>query len=156
MYSVIAVADAILRIAKEKGIKLTPLQLMKLTYIAHGWHLAIQGSDLFRERIEAWKYGPVIPDLYQATKRFGRSPIPFDLILDNEPEMDAQTAAFLTDVVEKYGKLSGFALSSLTHKSGTPWDMVFSEKEFGIEIPDDLIAQHYKELLSGQRGTAAA
>jgi uncharacterized phage-associated protein len=62
------VADAILKIAKEQGKPLTPLKLMKLVYIAHGWHMAIENQDLFNNRIEAWKYGPVIPDLYQVTR----------------------------------------------------------------------------------------
>jgi uncharacterized phage-associated protein len=62
------VADEILKIAKRKGLHITPMQLLKLVYIAHGWSLAILGRDLFPDRIEAWKYGPVIPDLYRATR----------------------------------------------------------------------------------------
>src|SRR5690606_31455479 len=77
---VMTVADDILRVAKAQGRALTPLQLMKLTYIAHGYALGSGVGDLFNSRIEAWKYGPVIPDLYHATKSYGRDPIPFDRI----------------------------------------------------------------------------
>jgi uncharacterized phage-associated protein len=155
MYSVIAVADAILRLAKKNKLKITPLQLMKLVYIAHGWHLAIRDSGLFNERIEAWKYGPVIPDLYYATRKYGRSAIPFELILDEDPELPGEIRRFLEDVVNKYGNLSGIALSSLTHQTGTPWDKVYIDGELGIEIPEYLIAEHYKEMLR-ERGSAAA
>lgn len=79
MYDVLTVADAILKIAKSKGVSLTPMQLMKLVYIAHGWSLGLRGIDLFRNRIEAWQYGPVMPDLYHATKQFGRNPIPLHM-----------------------------------------------------------------------------
>ncbi len=62
-YNAITVADELLRLAKRSGISLSPMKLMKLVYIAQGWHLAIKDAVLFGNRIEAWKYGPVIPDL---------------------------------------------------------------------------------------------
>ncbi|MBC6408170.1 MAG: DUF4065 domain-containing protein [Rhodobacteraceae bacterium] len=46
------------------GIWLTTI--LKLAYIAHGWHLEIRKAPLFHNPIEAWQYGPVIPDLYEA------------------------------------------------------------------------------------------
>lgn len=154
-YSAIIIADAILKIAKEKGVELTPLQLMKLVYIAHGWSLAIRKIDLFPDRIEAWKYGPVIPDLYHATKHYGRSPIPHEMVGDEVSPVDQETMAFLRDVFEKYGRLSGFALSGLTHKSGTPWAQVYEQDAFNIEIPDPLIRAHYASML-GERSRSAA
>jgi uncharacterized phage-associated protein len=155
-YPVAYVADAILKIAKAKNKTLTPLQLMKLVYIAHGWHWAIRGTDLFPERIEAWKYGPVIPDLYHATKQYGRAPIPFERIGDDDIALDGDTIAFLEDVVDKYGHLSGFSLSSLTHKAGTPWDSVYQEGMMGIEIPDGLIRNHYASLLNEYQSASPA
>ncbi|MGL6349555.1 MAG: Panacea domain-containing protein, partial [Aeromonas sp.] len=97
-YPVNQVAEAILRAAKREGRSLTPMQLIKLTYIAHGWSLAVANRDLFTDRIEAWKYGPVIPSLYQATKRFGRSPIPLSMVGDPaELAIDEPDAALVRD-----------------------------------------------------------
>ncbi len=121
MYDVLTVADAILKIAKSKGVSLTPMQLMKLVYIAHGWSLGLRGIDLFRNRIEAWQYGPVMPDLYHATKQFGRNPIPLHMVGEGPPPVSMEDVDFLTDVFDKYGHLSGPQLSYLTHQSGTPW-----------------------------------
>lgn len=150
MYDVIAIADSILKIAKEQGKKLTPMQLMKLVYIAHGWNLGLGRSDLFTDRIEAWRYGPVIPNLYHATKVWGRDPIPLEKVT-GEIEVDGDTEAFLRDVFAKYGHLDGIALSNLTHKIGTPWESVYREGIFGIEIPDDLIRLHYEKLLDDRK-----
>lgn len=155
MYTAITVADEILRIAKAAGRALTPLQLMKLVYISHGWHLAIRGRDLFGNRIEAWKYGPVIPDLYRATKQFGRNPIPLELI-DDASSMDPATRAFLLDVHSKYGHLDGIALSSLTHQSGTPWDQVYEEGVLNREISDDIIRNYYLALLHERRPSTSS
>ncbi|VVT25175.1 type II toxin-antitoxin system antitoxin SocA domain-containing protein [Hoeflea sp. EC-HK425] len=156
MYSVLQVADAILKIAKNDSKRLTPLQLMKLVYIAHGFYLAMRhGSDLFQEEIEAWKYGPVIPELYQATKKFGREPIPLDMIGDEPSGISDADMDFLRDVYTKYGHLSGIALSSLTHKPGTPWQQVY-DGFFGTEIPDKIIREHYEKIVNGQSTSTAS
>lgn len=152
MYDVLTVADAILKIAKAKGQSLTPMQLMKLVYIAHGWSLGLRDVDLFRNRIEAWQYGPVMPDLYHATKQFGRNPIPLDRVGDeNQIPVSFDDACFLRDVFDKYGHLSGIQLSYLTHQSGTPWDEVYEPGVSQIEIPDRLIKGHYRELRTARR-----
>ena len=153
MWTALTIADEILKIAKRKSIKVTPMKLMKLVYIAHGWALAVLQRDLFTDRIEAWKYGPVIPNLYQATKQFGRNEIPLHLIEENAPTSvdDQHVLTFLVDVVEKYGQLNGIQLSKLTHMPGTPWDQTYEPNSMGREIHDDLIRDHYKAKLNEYR-----
>jgi uncharacterized phage-associated protein len=99
MYRAVIIVDEILKISKKQGFALTPMQLLKLVYIAHGWALMILERDLFADRIEAWKYGPVIPVLYHATKHFGRNPIPLELIDDNESAVDNDTLRHRHNVV---------------------------------------------------------
>jgi len=146
---VMTVADDILRASKARGRSLTPLQLMKLTYIAHGYALGMGIGDLFDARIEAWKYGPVIPDLYHATKAYGRDPIPDHLIYEGRA-LEGAAAKVVDTVLDRYGDKSGIALSNLTHRAGTPWSKVYREGEFGIEIPDSLIQQHYRTVVAAQ------
>ncbi len=55
----IQVAHQILWIAYQPCKILTPMHLLRLVYISHGWMLAIYGRSLFHESVEAWKYGPV-------------------------------------------------------------------------------------------------
>lgn len=98
---------------------------MKLVYIAHGFYLAMKSGDLFPQKIEAWKYGPVILELYHATKHFGREPIPFHAIDNDRPAISNEDFELLNQVYDKYGHLDGVALSSLTHKPGTPWSKVY-------------------------------
>lgn len=140
------VADDILKIAKRRGMTLTPIQLMKLVYISYGWYLAMHNAKLFNDRIEAWKYGPVIPNLYQSTKRFGRGEIPTNLVADG-PISNPNMEAFYDSIVENYGKYSGIALSNLTHRQGTPWQRVFQPNIMSTEIPDEYIREHYQQGL---------
>lgn len=148
MNSLLSVANEILRLAKCENRPLTPLQLMKLTYVSYGFYMALfDKKKLFSERIEAWKYGPVMPDLYQATKEWGRSLIPFNRISDDRLISDEQISDLLAEVVSKYSHLNGPALSTLTHQSGTPWDLTFERGVTGKEIPDSIIFSYYYKNL---------
>ena len=144
------VADDILKLAKRRGMVFTPMQLMKLVYIAYGWCLAMHNAKLFDDRIEAWKYGPVIPNLYHATKHFGGNIIPHSLIA-NSPVSNPDLETFLDSIVQNYGQFSGIALSNLTHRQGTPWQQVYRPEVPGIQIPDELIKAHYQEELHASK-----
>lgn len=150
-YSAIKVANEFLRLAREStpARTLTPLQLMKLVYIAHGWSLALRDKPLLSDTVEAWKYGPVVPDLYQRLKQFGSSGISEYLpegIWAFGPALNEDDKALVADVFSKYGKFNGVQLSNLTHLPGTPWAEVYEPNTFGIEIPDASISAHYKQL----------
>ena len=54
---------------------ITPMQLIKLVYIAHGYMLGKHGRPLLDEAVQAWQYGPVVPSVYQAVKSFQSAPV---------------------------------------------------------------------------------
>lgn len=60
MVNVIAVAEHVL---KRLGSSST-MKLQKIVYYSQAYHLVRYGQPLFCERIEAWRNGPVIRDLY--------------------------------------------------------------------------------------------
>ena len=56
---------------EQKPIAL--VHLLKLCYIAYGWHLEMYKKPLFPDHIEAWEYGPVIVNLYHEARKFTNS-----------------------------------------------------------------------------------
>ena len=48
------------RVDEDAGDSLSNLKIQKLAYYAQGYHLALHGTPLFNERIEAWQHGPRI------------------------------------------------------------------------------------------------
>lgn len=101
--------------------QITNMKLNKLLYYAQGCHLARHAQPLFCDTIEAWPYGPVTPAIYHKYKVCGKAPI-------SKADDEYKSSVFtpeeletLTDVMREYGKYTGSALVSLTHKSGTPW-----------------------------------
>ena len=117
----------------NQGDLMTNLRLQKLLYFAQGWYLARYGKPLFQEEIEAWPYGPVVPEVYNAYKQNGRDGIEGTL-----PEADAFTEdefALLLDVARKYDRFATSSLVNMTHKPGSPWSIVGGHGA----IPKDLI-----------------
>lgn len=154
-----AIANYFIRRAAQEGVPLTPMKLIKLVYIAHGWYLALAGKRLIREPIEAWKYGPVIESLYHAFKPYGNTPLPSSaatdaVFTDNEHE---DIRRLLDKVWEGYSKLSAAQLSTITHQPDTPWSQVYDPNQRNIVIPDELIRKHYQEKIDARkRRTEAA
>ena len=125
------------------------MQLLKLSYISHGWMLGLCGQSLFSDHVEAWKYGPVIPSVYHKYKRFGYSHISTK-IKDLRESFDDISHAIMNRVVDVYGKYDGLYLSSLTHQPNSPWDLTFKKFGEGAMIPHDVIEDYYKKLSKGQ------
>src|SRR5437868_3345513 len=74
-YGVKAVANYLYALAESQGKQIDPMQMQKLVYFAHGWCLALKDAPLITERIEAWRYGPVVRELYGAFRDAGSGPI---------------------------------------------------------------------------------
>jgi uncharacterized phage-associated protein len=139
-------ANHVLGLAKDAGIALTPLQVMKLVYMAHGWHLAEHDEPLVNEPVQAWQYGPVLPSLYRMLKPFGAGRVEpswlSNFILDRSEPSEKELKS-LGDIFRAYSSYSGPALSNLTHKPGSPWSRVWRPGVTNLVIPNDLIKQHY-------------
>jgi len=119
MAKVFEVAEYIL----SKTGPMTSMKLQKLVYYCQAWHLAWTEHSLFGEKIEAWRDGPVVPELFEAHKGFFKIEHGFFA-----KKIDANGFSGLTEdqkdiinkVLEFYGKKDPHWLSQLTHMED-PW-----------------------------------
>jgi len=126
------------------------MQVLKLVYLCHGWMLGLHGQELISDDVEAWQYGPVIPSLYHAMKHYRASPVTSTLEQPvDEPEFSAEEVDLIRQVFEQYGDYTGPQLSTITHKSGSPWHQIWNSSD--DEIPNPIIRAHYEELASGDK-----
>ena len=133
-------------IQKDKNMRSDIMKVLKLVYISHGFNLAIFDTPLIKEKVQAWQYGPVIPELYFRLKTNDLDTISVFYDDVQRLERDENTTKLLDAVYTKYGKYDGIQLSNLTHQKKTPWDITVNKYE--SEITEDLIKEHYKTLLS--------
>ena len=138
------IAQYFLRRAHDSDAALTPMQVLKLVYIAHGWYLALNFKPLVNEDIQAWQYGPVIPSRYHEYKSFGGRAL--TSVPDMYPLIEPSEATVMDEVWEGYGRRSGPSLSTLTHEPGSPWETTVRESGIGAVISNDLIQDFYRRL----------
>lgn len=143
----LAVANALIERSSAKQRPLTPMQVIKLVYICHGWMLGLYHRPLISQPVEAWRYGPVINSVYQELKKYGNSHVTDKIDVATE-EFDNLEDDLINQVLDKYSSLSGIALSKLTHAAGTPWHIIWTERGKNSIIPDDLIEEHYAQKSS--------
>jgi uncharacterized phage-associated protein len=162
-YSPATVANYFLDKASIEGRAVTPMQLLKLVYIAHGWHLGYLDTPLINETVQAWKYGPVIKSLYDKIKHYGsgavREPVQTGALpWIRESKVDETTASLLDHVWMNYAGYSGTQLSAMTHQNETPWSIAWHQqggyREYFAEIDDELIKQHYRAKIDRERAHA--
>jgi uncharacterized phage-associated protein len=121
------------------------MRLLKLVYISHGWMLALYDKPLFQESAEAWPYGPVVPSVYHAYKRFRGN------VISGTPTAEPQGFSsdernLMGQVWEAYKPYTALQLSALTHQPNTPWEITTRLIGAGAPISNDLIKEHYREL----------
>jgi len=133
--------------------------LHKLTYLAHGWNLAINNEPLVVDRPEAWDGGPVFRRIWDHIKKYGYRGKNCALI---NPETDeeyavqltAEEAAVVDHVWRKYGHMTPRELSDMTHEPGTPWSNAYLKRRNEV-ISNIDIKKHYVRLALAGRTAAA-
>ena len=170
-YDAVAMANYFLDLAKERGQTLTPMKVQKLVYFAHGWHLAIKGTPLIDEQVEAWSYGPVIRSLYREFREYGDREITdkgfffkprtkpdggitYRIVrpdVADDPTAASFTKHLLDKIWQVYGSYTAIQLSNMTHEPGTPWRQVqdaYLGKLLpkGTDIPAESIRSYFRGL----------
>ena len=136
MLSALRVAECFLHLAGQQvECDITPLKLQKLLYYAEGLSLTLRGRSLFKEPILAWKFGPVVRDVFKAYEYAGRNSIPCSGDFDDEniPEDDMR---IIETTMQFYGGYSAERLVDMTHSEypyiNTPRNNEISRRDMEI------------------------
>ncbi|RDU60740.1 Panacea domain-containing protein [Helicobacter marmotae] len=131
--------------SENMGDTISNLKMQKLLYLAQGHYIAVFDEPLFNDKIEAWRYGPVVKSVYDKFKKYK------DLSIDFK-ELDKFNASLYTQkhldmlpyVFYKYN-ISARELVALTHDSG-PWKEYYNQYTTQ-EIPLQAVKAYFKETL---------
>lgn len=122
------------------------LKLQKLLYYSQAVNLVINNKKpLFEDKIEAWRYGPVVPNVYHKYKYYGFDIIPVEIEEEKKLHIDKNEQEVIDMVLSYYGEMSSMELVARTHKE-VPWVNAYKESKNNI-ITNESLYSYFKNVL---------
>ena len=156
VYNVLDVCRHVINFSNDKDYGISNLKLQKVLYFIQAYFLISTNEPCFKERIEAWDFGPVIPEAYREYKQFGSGDIPtisFVIDFNDENIWDSTVREFKDDtiaridktrieaVVDKFSDYSATDLVSITHRQA-PWKNAYQQGK-NSEITIEAIKEYF-------------
>lgn len=137
------------RICEIGGWAVDNLKLQKLLYFAHMFYTDRNREGLVREPFEAWKYGPVVPEVYRLVNRHKGDVIPFDseLARIGSSELAVEDDRYLGRVWVHFGKYTGMELVEHTHDRSSAWRRVYRRGQ-SVLIPQKEIIDEFNRRVN--------
>lgn len=120
MYNALQISGFIVYYCIRNSLRLSNLRLQKILYFVQAEFLISEKHACFYNEIEAWDFGPVVPEVYNKYKIFGSSNIEVAYSNDIESSIDFHDRTVIINVIEACKQYSTYQLVSITH-SQSPW-----------------------------------
>ncbi len=127
------VCNFIIGYCKTIGRDITNLQLQKILYYVQGYSLRNTGQRAFESDIEAWQFGPVVPDAYYDYCGNGRDPITVDNADEAMKNVSMSDRSTIESIVDRCVGMSIGNLIEETHRE-EPWANAFTGYKSPISI----------------------
>ncbi len=135
MYDAREIAKLIINECMDENRPVTNLKLQKILYFMWiDWYKA-RREPLFDNEIQAWHYGPVIPDVYWKYRIFVADPIR----KREECQIPESDAKLLRKMTRKYNARSVRDLIQESHRDGSPWARVGGDSVLYAKIGRELM-----------------
>ncbi len=121
VYEALDIAKYIVNKCTSDNYPITNLQLQKILYFLQKKYLVEKGRRLFVDDIQAWQFGPVVPEVYYQYCGFGSGCI----TMEYKTDIDFEDELEIDPVVEDKRKKNPWDLVSETHAPGKAWDETY-------------------------------
>lgn len=125
-----SVANYVIAYGMKIGHPVSNLQLQKILYYIQVYFLKKKGIPFFKDEIEAWQFGPVIPTVYYQYAAFG--PAPITMFKTQKIDLEQEEKKDLEQIVKEKAILSLLEIVADTNKKWKAWDMYYKVNERNI------------------------
>lgn len=148
MYDALSIAYYIINYGNHRGMGISNLKLQKILYFVQANFLVSTHDHrpCFSDRIEAWDFGPVVPNVYHQYKVYGSAiipPNPNDPLRSFYQEILEQDKGMIDIMVDQTASYSASQLVQLTHNQ-SPWRNAY-RPNCNNEISNDSILHFFKD-----------
>ena len=108
-YNVLDVCRHIINYSEKEDYGVSNLKLQKLLYFVQAYFM-LEKKDhapCFHEKIEAWDFGPVVPEAYQEWAKYGRCDIPLIesyMVIDQDNIWNSYRVQYHDDIIDEDDK----------------------------------------------------
>lgn len=120
MYKALDIAKYVITRCTNDGCLISNLQLQKILYYLQREYLKKNGK-LFPDVIEAWQWGPVIPNVYNVYCVYGSMKI--DEV--HNVFLDENVRRIIDPIITQKRNINPWLLVDETHKKNGAWDRVY-------------------------------
>lgn len=136
MYTALDFAKYIVKKCIDDGHPISNLQLQKILFYIQKDFLK-RDQLAFCDEIEAWQFGPVVPNVYYHYCGYGAMPITHT---SEYSSLDNVIVRSVDPIVEDKRKLSPWTMVAETHKPDGAWDRIYRNGYGNHQtIPTELI-----------------
>lgn len=156
--------EQVIRYIQEKKENVGQLRLQKTLYLLYAYYGATYGQlliqdesnqdeskseieydypkELFSAEFEAWRYGPVIHDVYVNDKNNKYADV--DELKEFTPSnpFEEDVLLFLDDLIEQINDMSDFTLVDRTHQDNA-WIKAYGDGGYRLKMNNNTIIQEY-------------
>ncbi len=122
MYTALNLSKYIVSKCIEDGEPISNLQLQKILYYIQKKFLN-DGKIAFLDDIQAWQFGPVVPEVYYFYCGYGSMPITSQY---DRYEIESEDKGIIDEIIEGKRKLRPWELVRETHKKDGAWDRTYA------------------------------
>lgn len=144
MYRALNVARYIIERCHLQNKTISNLKLQKILYFVQAEFLVSKNRPCFVERIEAWNFGPVVPEVYQQYKIFGSANIPVIGRRVNSVSISREDKNLINGIVDECSRYSASSLVDITHHQ-KPWIEAYSKPGYNNVISTESIREYFSE-----------
>lgn len=125
-----SVANYVIAYGMKIGHPVNNLQLQKILYYIQVHFLKKKGIPFFKDEIEAWQFGPVIPTVFYQYAAFG--PAPITMFKTQKIDLKQEEKKDLEQIVKEKAILSLLEIVADTNKKGKAWDLYYKVNERNV------------------------
>lgn len=146
MYSAMQIAHYIIDFSNRNNKPVSNLALQKILYFLQVFYMRKHNHQrLFAEEIQAWSYGPVVPEVYYTYNGYG------GLVIRNSydvTDISVEDQNYMNPIILRLGQMGVWDLVDMSHAQGGPWDRVYQDGAGNHQvIPTDLF-QYEQNVIS--------
>lgn len=100
---------------KDEGI--SNLKLQKLCAYAQAFSVTLNKSTLFSNNLEVWPHGPVVVELYNTYKMYGKNPLSTSVLSEESRNGFSEKELYILETINNYyGRFAAWELRNMSHE----------------------------------------